>query len=187
MDYRDLNAVIVKNRYPIPLILETLDRLPKTKYFTKLDVISAFNRIRIDKDDEWKTAFLRTRHALFESLVMPFGLTEAPSTFQNYINSTLQEYLEFFCAAYLDDVLVYSNSKVQHRRVYLVLDKLKMAGLQLDINKCKFDASEVKYLGLIISRKVVEMDPLKIDCVKSWKTPSCVKDIQSLGFSNFYR
>ncbi|KAI1000932.1 hypothetical protein K3495_g7266 [Podosphaera aphanis] len=88
MDYRALNSVTVKNRYPIPLISETLDRLSKAKYFTKLDVISAFNRIRIAKGDEWKTAF-RTRYGLFESLVMPFGLTNAPSTFQNYINSTL--------------------------------------------------------------------------------------------------
>lgn len=104
MDYRALNAVTVKNRYPLPLISETLDRLSKAKYFTKLDVIAAFNRIRIAKGDEWKSAF-RTRYGLFESLVMPFGLTNAPSTFQNYINSTLQEYLDVFCTAYIDDVL----------------------------------------------------------------------------------
>ncbi|KAI0994898.1 hypothetical protein K3495_g13281 [Podosphaera aphanis] len=188
MDYRALNAVTVKNRYPIPLISETLDRLSKAKYFTKLDVISAFNRIRIAKGDEWKTAF-RTRYGLFESLVMPFGLTNAPSKFQSYINSTLQEYLDNFCTAYLDDVLVYSTSEEEHRHhVNLILQKLREAGLQLDINKCKFEASEVKYLGLIISRKGIEMDLQKIECVKSWKTPSCIKNIQAfLGFANFYR
>lgn len=188
MDYRALNAVTVKNRYPIPLISETLDRLSKARYFTKLDVISAFNRIRIAKGDEWKTAF-RTRYGLFETLVMPFGLTNAPSTFQSYINNTLQEYLDVFCTAYLDDVLIYSNNRKEHRRhVNLVLDKLREAGLQLDIKKCKFEATEVKYLGLIISRRGIEMDPIKIECVKSWKTPSCVKDIQAfLGFANFYR
>ncbi|KAI0995291.1 Transposon Ty3-I Gag-Pol polyprotein [Podosphaera aphanis] len=165
-----------------------LYRLSKAKYFTKLDVISAFNRIRIAKGDEWKTAF-RTRYGLFESLVMPFGLTNAPSTFQNHINNTLQEFLDVFCTAYLDDVLVYSNNLEDHRRhVNLVLDKLKNAGLQLDIKKCQFEATEVKYLGLIISRRGIEMDPVKIECVKSCGKPSCVKDIQAfLGFANFYR
>ena len=138
MDYRGINAITVKNRYPIPLVSETLDRLSKARYFTKLDVISAFNRIRVAKGDEWKTAF-RTRYGLFESLVMPFGLTNAPSTFQNYINSALQEHLDVFCTAYLDDVLVYSNSREEHRQhVNLILDKLQTAGHQLDIKKCNF-------------------------------------------------
>ncbi|KAI0993387.1 Transposon Tf2-6 polyprotein [Podosphaera aphanis] len=188
MDYRSLNSITVKNRYPIPLISETLDRLSKARFFTKVDVISAFNRIRIAKGDEWKTAF-RTRYGLFESLVMPFGLTNAPSTFQSYINSTLQEHLDVFCTAYLDDVLIYSNSRHEHRQhVNLVLDKLQNAGLQLDLKKCQFESEEVKYLGLIISRRGIEMDPVKIECIKSWKTPSCVKDVQAfLGFANFYR
>lgn len=188
MDYRALNAITVKNRYPIPLISETLDRLSQAKYFTKLDVISAFNRIRIHKGDEWKTAF-RTRYGLFESLVMPFGLTNAPSTFQSYINSTLQEHLDNTCTAFLDDVLIDGTTRDDHRRqVNIVVEKLQKAGLQLDIDKCKFEASEVKYLGLIISRKGIEMDPQKVECIKSWKTPSCIKDIQAfLGFANFYR
>ena len=188
MDYRALNAITVKNRYPIPLISETLDRLSKAKFFTKVDVIAAFNRIRIAKGDEWKTAF-RTRYGLFESLVRPFGLTNAPSTFQNYINSSLQQYLDVFCTAYLDDVLIYSNTQREHRQhVNIVLDKLRDAGLQLDLNKCQFEASEVKYLGLIISCKGIEMDPKKIDCIRNWKTPRNVKDIQAfLGFANFYR
>ncbi|KAI1001585.1 hypothetical protein K3495_g6619 [Podosphaera aphanis] len=150
--------------------------------------IAVFDRIRIAKGDEWKTAF-QTRYGLFESLVMPFGLTNAPSTFQNHINRTLQEYLDVFCTAYIDDVLVFSESQDDHRRhVSLVLDKLRQAGLQLDIKKFSFEATDVKYLGLIISRRGVEMDPLKVECVKSWKIPSCVKDIQAfLGFANFYR
>lgn len=188
MDYRGLNTITVKNRYPIPLISETLDRLSNARYFTKLDVISAFNRIRIAEGDEWKTAF-RTRYGLYESLVMPFGLTNAPSTFQNYINTNLREYLDKFCTAYLDDVLVYSNPKEEHRiHVNLILNKLREAGLQLDIKKCSFEAKEVKYLGILISCKGIEMDPVKIECVKSWKTPVCIKDIQAfLGFANFYR
>ncbi|KAI1006053.1 hypothetical protein K3495_g2163 [Podosphaera aphanis] len=171
MDYRALNTITVKNCYPIPLISETLDRLSKARYFTKLDVISAFNRIRIAKGDEWKMAF-RTRYGLFESLVMPFGLSNAPSTFQNYINNTLQEYLDVFCTAYLDDVLVYSNSRKEHRHhVNLVLDKLRKAGLQLDIKKCKFEATKVKYHGLIISRRGIEMDPVKIGAFSTLARP----------------
>ncbi|KAI0992795.1 hypothetical protein K3495_g15389, partial [Podosphaera aphanis] len=120
---------------------------------------------------------------------MPFGLTNAPSTFQSYINNTLQEHLDVFCTAYIDDVLIYSSSQEEHRRhVNLVLDKLGKAGLQLDIKKCSFEAEEVKYLGLIISRQGIKMDPSKVECVRSWKTPKCVKDIQAfLGFANFYR
>lgn len=120
---------------------------------------------------------------------MPFGLTNAPSTFQSYINSTLQDYLDIFCTPYLDDGLIYSNTiEEHHSHVNLVLDRLKNAGLQLDISKCKFEASEVKYLGLIISKRGIEMDPVKIECVKSWKIPTCVKDIKAfLGFANFYR
>lgn len=188
MDYRALNAITVKNRYPIPLLSETLDRLSNAKYFTQADVIAAFNRIRIAEGDEWKTAF-RTRYGLFESLVMPFGLTNAPSTFQNYINNTLQDYLDIFCTAYLDDVLIYSNSQKEHRHhVNLALKRLQMAGLQLDIDKCEFETTQVKYLGLIMSHRGIEMDPIKIECIKSWNVPKNVKDIQAfLGFANFYR
>ena len=188
MDYRALNSITIKNRYPIPLVSETLDRLSKARYFTKVDVISAFNRIRIAKGDEWKTAF-RTRYGLFESLVMPFGLTNAPATFQSYINNSLQEYLDVFTTAYLDDVLIYSTTREEHRNhVKLVLDKLRNAGLQLDIEKCQFEAAEIKYLGLMISRRGISMDPMKIDCIKKWNTPVNVRDIQAfLAFANFYR
>ena len=188
MDYRALNSITIKNRYPIPLVSETLDRLSKARYFTKVDVISAFNRIRIAKGDEWKTAF-RTRYGLFESLVKPFGLTNAPATFQSYINNSLQEYLDVFTTAYLDEVLIYSTTREEHRNhVNLVLDKLRNAGLQLDIEKCQFEAAEIKYLRLMISRRGISMDPMKIDCIKKWNTPVNVRDIQAfLGFANFSR
>ena len=114
VDYRALNALSVKNQYPLPLIRETLSKLAKAKYFTKLDIIAAFNRIRIAKGDEYLTAF-RTRYGLFEYLVMPFGLIGAPSTFQHYINDVLREYLDVFCTAYLDDILIYSDSLKEHQ------------------------------------------------------------------------
>ena len=166
VDYRALNALTVKNQYPLPLIRETLDRLAKAKYFTKLDVIAAFNRIRMAKGDEYLTAF-RTRYGLFEYNVMPFGLTGAPSTFQHYINDSLREYLDIFCTAYLDDILIYSESLSEHQdHVRKVLTRLRKAGLQIDIEKCEFHTQETRYLGHIISIEGIKMDSKKIKTVK---------------------
>lgn len=188
VDYRALNALTVKNRYPIPLIRETLDRLCRARYYTKIDIIAAFNRLRIAKGDEWKTAF-RTRYGLFEYLVMPFGLTNGPASFQHYVNDALREHLDIFCTAYLDDILIYSNSLEEHKRhVKQVLQRLREFGLQADIAKCEFHVQEVKYLGLIVDTNGIRMDPRKVSAVVDWPTPKSVKDIQSfLGFANFYR
>jgi len=188
VDYRALNAITVKNRYPIPLIRETLDRLCRAKYYTKLDIIAAFNRLRIAKGDEWKTAF-RTRYGLFEYLVMPFGLTNGPASFQHYVNDALRDYLDVFCTAYLDDILIYSNTLKEHKQhVRQVLQRLKEFGLQADIAKCEFHVQEVKYLGLIVGTNGIRMDPSKVSAVVDWPQPENVKGIQSfLGFANFYR
>ena len=188
VDYRGLNNITVKNRYPLPLIRETLNRLSRAKYFTKLDVIAAFNRIRIKDGQEWLTAF-KTRFGLFEYLVMPFGLANAPSTFQHYINDVLFEHLDRFCTAYIDDILIYSDSLGEHKEhVRQVLAKLQAAGLQIDITKCDFYVQEVKYLGLIVSTSGIKMDPAKISAIVDWPTLRSVKDVQAfLGFANFYR
>ncbi|KJZ69408.1 hypothetical protein HIM_11204 [Hirsutella minnesotensis 3608] len=188
VDYRGLNAITIKNRYPLPLIQETLSQLSQARYFTKLDVVAAFNRIRIKEGQEWMTAF-NTRYGLFESLVMPFGLSNAPATFQARINEVLRPFLDRFCTAYIDDILIYSNDLASHRlHVKSVLQALEAAGLQLDVRKCEFETTEVKYLGMIISTTGVRMDPAKVDCLVNWETPVNVKDVQAfLGFSNFYR
>lgn len=146
--------------------------MSKARYFTKLDIIAAFNKLRIAPSHEWLTAFA-TRYRLYEYLVMPFGLANAPASFQNYINNTLHEFLDVFCTAYIDNILVYSKSRSEHRRhVRLVLEKLRKAGLQCDISKCEFYAPKVTYLGTIID----------------WATPKNVTDVQAfLGFANFYR
>ena len=188
VDYRGLNALTAKNRYSIPLIRETLDALCNAKYYTKLDIIAAFNKLRMAEGEEWKTAFL-TRYGLFEYLVMPFGLQNAPATFQHFINSVLHEFLDKFASAYLDDIIIYSKTKREHREhVHKVLRALQKAGLQLDINKCEFTVQETKYLGLIVTSDGIKMDPQKVEAILQWKLPTGIKDLQSfIGFANFYR
>lgn len=188
VDYRGLNLVTKRNRYPLPLIKETLDRLCKAKFYTKLDIIAAFNKLRIAEGDEWKTA-MRTRYGLFEWLVLPFGLANGPSSFQCYINDVLREYLDIFCTAYIDDILIYSNSLKEHKKhVKMVLEALRKAGLQVDINKCEFHTTRVKYLGIIITTEGLEMDPAKVDAIQSWNSLKNAKEVLSfLGFANFYR
>lgn len=151
-------------------------------------MIAAFNSIRIKEGDEEKTAF-QTRWGLFEYIVMPFGLCNAPATFQSYINSVLHEYLDVFCTAYLDDVLIFSEDPRDHQKhVRQVVECLEKAGLYLDINKCEFGVKEVKYLGLIVSTEGLKMDPSKVRAIQEWRMPASVKEVQSfLGFANFYR
>ena len=188
VDYRALNEITIKNRYPIPLVSETLDRLSKAKIFSKFDIIHAFNRIRVKEGQEWLTAF-NTRYGQFEYLVMPFGLCNAPGTFQNYINEAVRDYLDHFCTAYMDDILVYSNNEEEHTdHVLKVLRRLRERKLQLDIDKCDFDAREVKYLGLIITSEGIRMDPEKLKAIRDWQTPASVVDVQQfVGFCSFYR
>jgi len=190
VDYRGLNRVTKKDRYPLPLIYETLRNISKARWFTKLDVVAAFHKIRIAEGDEWLTAF-RTRYGLYEWMVTPFGLANAPSTFQKYINWALRDYLDEFCSAYVDDILVYSSGSLnQHRQhVRKVLQRMIDAGLQLDIDKCEFEVKSTKYLGFIIEAgKGLRMDPDKTRAISEWESPTSVKGVRSfLGFANFYR
>jgi hypothetical protein len=150
-DYRGLNEITIKNRYPLPLIQEILMRLQKARWYTKLDLRGAYNLLRIAEGEEWKTAF-RTRYGHFEYLVMPFGLTNAPDSFQHFINDTLREFLDDFVNAYINDILIYSESyeeNVRHTRK--VLEALSKAGLHLKLEKCEFHVQTVKYLGVILT------------------------------------
>ena len=190
VDYRALNLITRKDRYPLPLFTETLRAISRARWFTKLDVTAAFHKIRVKLGDEWKTAF-RTRYGLYEWLVTPFGLTGAPASFQRYVNWVLREYLDEFVSAYIDDILIFSNGTLEdHRKkVKLVLQRLQQAGLQLDIDKCEFEAQTVKYLGFIITAgEGVQMDPTKVEAITNWEAPTSVKAVRSfLGFANFYR
>jgi hypothetical protein len=184
-DYRALNMITRKNRYPLPLIDDLIHRLKDARYFTKLDVCWGYNNICIRKGDEWKATF-RTNRGLFEPLVMYFGLTNSPATFQMMMNEIFQELItEGVISVYLDDILIFTNSLEEHRRITcLVLHKHK---LYLRPEKCEFEKVRIKYLGVIISHNKVEMDLVKTAGVTEWPTPSNKKEVQSfVSFVNFY-
>ena len=165
VDYRALNALIVSNRNAPPLIKKTLTKLCVAKIYSKFDIIVAFNEIRMKKGEEHKTTFL-TRYNLFEYNVMPFELYNAPVTFQAFINEILREYLNVFCIAYLDDILIYSNTLQEHiSHVEKILSKLQEVDLYLNIDKCDFHIIRVKYLELIIITDGVKMNQRKIDAI----------------------
>ena len=188
VNYHGLNNLIVKNRYPLPLIWETLNLMTSSVIFTKLNIIAAFNKLRMAEGEEWKTA-MRICYGLFEYLVMPFNLCEALSSFQSYINDILQDCLNIFTTVYIDDILIYSKSVKEHQsHVQTVLTKLQKARLQLNIEKCEFNVKKVKYLGLIIAKEEIQMNSAKITAIANWEASTCVKDMQSfLSFANFYR
>jgi hypothetical protein len=188
VDYRALNHASVKNRYPLPLISEILERVGKAKIFTKLDLRGAYNLIRIKEGDEFKTAF-RTRYGQFEYRVMPFGLTNAPATFQAYMDDCLRPYMDDFVVCYLDDILIYSEDPAQHEgHVTKVLERLREYGLYCKAEKCEFSVKKVGFLGFVISPDGIEMEADRIATIEDWPTPKSVKDVQVLmGFTNFYR
>jgi predicted aspartyl protease len=177
IDFRKLNAITRKDRYPLPLIDETLARISKAKIFTKLDIRQAFHRIRMDPSAEDLTTF-RTRYGAYKCKVLPFGLTNGPATYQRYMNDVLFDYLDDFCTAYLDDILIYSDNELDHEgHVTKVLERLRKAGLQADIKKCEFSVTRTKYLGFIIGTNGIEVDPEKVEIIRNWKEPSTVKGI----------
>jgi len=188
IDYRKLNEITKKDRYPLPLLDETLARISRAKIFTKLDIRQAFHRVRMDPASEELTTF-RTRYGQYKCKVLPFGLTNGPATYQRYMNDVLFEYLDDFCTAYLDDIIIYSEDVAEHElHVRKVLQKLQEAGLQVDIKKCEFSVTRTKYLGFIISTAGIEVDPEKVAAIKKWQFPKSVKGVQAfLGFCNFYR
>jgi hypothetical protein len=162
--------------------------LNKAKIYTKLDIIVVFNRIRITERQEYLTAF-NIHYGLYETLVIPFGLSNAPVTFQARINEVLHPYLDVFCIVYIDDILVYSDDLTSYKQhVCLVIKVLRDAGLQLDIKKYEFEIIEITYLGIIVSINSMRIDPAKIIVITNWEPPSNMKDIQAfLGFANFYK
>ncbi|KAK3569743.1 hypothetical protein QTP86_004065 [Hemibagrus guttatus] len=162
IDYRGLNAITVPYPYPPPLVPAALEQLRGARIFTKLDLRSAYNLVRIRKGDEWKTAF-HTTHGHYEYRVMPFGLTNAPAVFQALINGVFHDLLGRWVIAYIDDILVYSNSPEEHvRHVREVLSRLQRHHLYVKLEKCEFHRTTVTFLGYVISQRGVEMDAVKV-------------------------
>lgn len=188
IDYRALNQITVKNKYPLPLLASALELVQGATIFTKLDLRNAYHLIRMREGDEWKTAF-RTPLGHFEYLVMPFGLMNAPAVFQSLVNDVLRDYLNQFVFVYLDDILIFSRSLEEHREhVRLVLQRLLENQLFVKAEKCEFHASSVTFLGYVLSSGQVKTDPAKVQAVLDWPTPTSRKQLQRfLGFANFYR
>ncbi|EAL17174.1 hypothetical protein CNBN1990 [Cryptococcus deneoformans B-3501A] len=188
VDYRGINKITIKNRYPLPLIAELLDRLKSAKVFTKIDLRGAYNLLRIKAGEEWKTAF-RTRYGHFEYLVMPFGLTNAPASFQHLMNHNFRDLLDIFVIIYLDDILIYSPDLETHQsHVIQVLDRLRQTQLYAKASKCEFHQTSVEFLGFVVSDQGLSMDTKKVKSITEWPTPRNLRDTQSfLGFCNFYR
>ncbi|KAK3516573.1 hypothetical protein QTP70_021975 [Hemibagrus guttatus] len=187
IDYRALNKITVKFRYPLPLVPSALKHLRGATVFTKLDLRSAYNLIRICEGDEWKTAFV-TPTGHYEYLVMPYGLVSAPSVFQDFIHEVLQEFLHTVLV-YIDDILIYSWSMADHRQhVAEVFQCLRDNQLFLKAEKCTFHKPSVQFLGYNIDCSGIRMDERKVTAVKDWPIPTLVKELQRfLGFANFSR
>ncbi|WVZ84118.1 hypothetical protein U9M48_031179, partial [Paspalum notatum var. saurae] len=188
VDYRKLNALTIKNRFPMPVIEEILNELGPAKFFTKLDMRSGYHQVRMQHDDEFKMAF-KTHHGHYQFRVMPFGLTNAPATFQCLMNEILGPFLRKFVLVFLDDILIFSKTLEEHvQHLAQVLEKLRKHQLYLKAFKCSFAQPAIAYLGHIISDQGVATDPEKTEAMCNWPKPESMTDLRAfLGLTNYYR
>ena len=188
IDYRNLNEITVKNRYPLPRVDELFDQLVDAKIFSKLDLRSGYYQIRLDDKSISETAF-NTRYGHFEFLVLPMGLTNAPATFMHLMQSTFREELDKFVLVFLDDILVYSKTVEEHRvHLAVVLDRLRERKLYAKLSKCEFYMPEVEFLGHIVGQRGLAMVHDKVQAIVDWVTPQSAKEVeQFLGLTGYYR
>jgi hypothetical protein len=188
-DYQYLNDWMVKNSYPLPLILEIMDKLKGAKYFTKLDVRWGYNNVRIRKEDKWKAAF-KTNKGLFKPTVIFFGMCNSLAIFQAMMDDIFMTMIDNrLVIVYMDDILIFADTKEELERITkLVLEKLWEHDLFLKAKKCKFCQTRIEYLGMIIEEEKISMDTVKLGGIRDWPVPAMLKQTQSfLGFGNFYR
>jgi hypothetical protein len=175
VDYRQLNAITVKNKHPMPVVDELLDELAGACYFSKLDCRSGYHQIRVMKVDEMKTTF-KTHSGLYEFTVMPFGLTNAPATFQAAMNTIFASLLRKCVLVFMDDILVYSRTLEEHiLHLQQLFDILHCNKFLLKRFKCVFAEQSLEYLGHIMSKDGVATEPSKVEAVQSWPVPRNVK------------
>jgi len=188
IDYRGLNRVTIKNTYPLPHIEDLFDQLKGAKVFSKIDLQSGYNQIRVREQDIKKTAF-STRYGHYEFKVMSFGLTNTPACFMETMNSMLHPYLDNFVVVFIDDIIVYSKTEEDHaRHLRTVLETLRQHKFYAKLKKCEFWLSEVGFVGHVINQHGISVDPSKISTVVNWARPTNVKEVRSfLGFTGYYR
>ena len=188
IDYRQLNRVTIKNRYPLPSIDDLFDQLRGTQFYSKIDLRTGYHQLRVRDTDILKTVF-RTRYGHFEFTVMPFGLTNALAAFMDLMHRIFQPYLDQFVVVFVDDILIYSQSEWEHEyHLRIVLQLLRDHQLYAKFSKCEFWLTEVRFLGHVVSASGVSVDPEKIEAVMSWERPKSVFEMRSfLGLAGYYR
>src|SRR4051812_20177884 len=187
-DYRPINQATIQNKYPLPRINDLYDQLAGSKVFSKLDLRLGYHQIQVRKEDIPKTAFI-TRYGSYEYTVMSFGLTNAPATFSRLMNYIFTEYLDKFVVVYLDDILIYSKTDEEHAgHLRLVLEKLREHQLYAKYSKCEFWLPKVTYLGHVISKDGIAVNPERIQAILDWTPPKTVKQVRSfLGLASYCR
>ncbi|GJT40298.1 putative reverse transcriptase domain-containing protein [Tanacetum coccineum] len=188
IDYRELNKLTVKNRYPLPRIDDLFDQLQGSSVYSKIDLRSGYHQLRVREEDIPKTAF-RTRYGHYEFQVMPFGLTNAPAVFMDLMNRVCKPYLDKFVIVFIDDILIYSKNKEEHEEhLKQILELLKKEELYAKFSKCEFWISKVQFLGHVIDSEGIHVDPAKIESIKDWTSPKSPTEIrQFLGLAGYYR
>ncbi|GJW57127.1 putative reverse transcriptase domain-containing protein, partial [Tanacetum coccineum] len=188
IDYRELNKLTVKNRYPLPRIDDLFDQLQGSSVYSKIDLRSGYHQLRVREEDIPKTAF-RTRYGHYEFQVMPFGLTNAPAVFMDLMNRVCKPYLDKFVIVFIDDILIYSKNKKEHEEhLKQILELLKKEELYAKFSKCKFWIPKVQFLGHVIDSEGIHVDPAKIESIKDWTSPKSPTEIrQFLGLAGYYR